>query len=205
MEFLDLSKIPTPMLREIRKTLQHGAVAFSDTANDVVNPQILQQVVVPPEQPVQIVNELDVVKAELAAKIVELAAATIRIAELETKVSEKDVSLEDSLTKLKEIEQELITLRNFKTETEASAVKQKLLEDRKTFASTLGVSLDLDTDTEKWLSMEQGIFEFTVGVMKQAIASATVPKNMEIPPMTPQPELSAKEIVRQGLKERNRK
>jgi hypothetical protein len=195
MKKIDFKSLSLPQLREIERVIEVGITTLSETKVE----NVVKEPVVEPLK-------------ETEAKV-NLVIETTK-AELESKIKEKDIEIGGLNTKLSEVQAELVkiteenkVLKSFKDEAEKATKKAELIKTRKAKIVEAGLDVDIDTESDKWLSMSEEVFEFTVTKMseiKKLSVSNASKKEVIVPNLKGDETPENKSIIRQGLQELNK-
>lgn len=155
----------------------------------------------------EVKNMDEVIKEDTSAlsnKITELSGdVEVKTKEIESKASEIS-SLVKELDELKKHNEDLVSYWFGK---EIESEKVTLLKERKDKVEQAGLSdIDLEAETDKWLSMSNEQFDFIILMMKDATKSAksSVEGDIKVPAVNSE-NLGLKEVVRQGFSDRKEK
>lgn len=111
-------------------------------------------------------------------------AMTLELTNVKAELSAIKTKCEVLDKELADIKTERDTLLKFKEEKEKEEIKTKLVASRKALIEEAGLGLDVTSEIDKWLTLSDEQFKFTIDKLSEIKKSASASQTMKVPVIT---------------------
>jgi len=131
------------------------------------------------------VNKVD--EKEIAELQNRITSLTDELKEVKETLTSKEEELSQKSSEIETITQERDELSQFKADVEKERANAQRLSDLKEKAKEAGVEIDMDAEADKWIQMDDSVFDFVLAKMvenkSKAEATASKSDKTDIPPI----------------------